>query len=259
MTNPNEQFFTCIPGLTPDEHRDAFRALSNSLQTIMTQNDATPRMIDAESFFTYLQDMEAYQRYFLPQASVLATRPDDYLETYSEEDSEEDDPEKNRWISPALALRFTMELRGQVPVELDAFLAHFNHPRFFTWLHAEGDVDGLPFADALRDILDGRRTLPHVQFRDMTARLMATLWGWEASRLAEQHPGIEKELLVMNEAFRGPGPDEFVPRGFERHHADFEHALMESHCWANHGVSSADFVFPTFFGINIRTLGQGAE
>ena len=258
MLNPNEKFFTCIPGLTPDEHRDAFRALSKALHTIHTRNEATPQMIDALSFFTYLGDMEAYERYFLPQVPVLATRYDDYLETFPQADSEQDDPDKNRWISPGLALRFTAELR-EVPDDLFAFLDHFNAPGFYPWLHADGDADGVSLADALRTIAEQPHKLPKIQFREMTNRLMAILWETEVNRLSLEHPGIAEEVYEWNKSLDDQASNVEMHAALRIHHVRFEHALMEAHCWARHGVSSADYVFPTFFGLNLKTLGREAE
>jgi hypothetical protein len=202
--------------------------------------------------------MDAYERYFLPQVPMLATQHDDYLETFPEADSEEDDPGKNRWISPALALRFTRELRGEVPADLEAFLANFNTPGFFAWIHAKGDADGIPLKDALLSILENSSNLPKVQYRDMTARVMALLWEAEVNRLCAEHPGISEEVLALNEEDQksGEGP---IADGWKPHHFVFERALMEVHCWRTEGVSSADFVFPTFFGCDLNTIGKNAE
>jgi hypothetical protein len=259
MINSNEIFFTCIPGLTPEQHQASFRSLAKALRLIHTGNERTPKLIDALSFFEYLQDMDAYHRYFLPQLPVLATQYDDFLETSQEADSEAEGLGKSHWISPALALRFTRELCGQVPADLEAFLANIHDHCFFAWMHADGDADGVPIHDALRSLLDRPDRLPRVQFRDMAARIMALLWAGEVTRIASEHPGVEEQLLAMHED-ADAGEFEICSNAEKnRHHASFEHALMESHCWSNHGVSAADFVFPRFFGISLDALSQAGE
>lgn len=80
--------------------------------------------------------------------------------------------------------------------------------------------------------------LPRTAPRNIYARLMGCLWRMAADDFIEDHPGALNALEV------DPIPKEGLP---------LLSLITEAHCWEKHGVRATDFIFPSFFGKQIRT------